>query len=178
MDAQLKADIFLGGNIDDMINYIEALDGSEFGEWIADYFESQGDLRKLEASVKALIKRLIYDRYSPEKYKRTFNLLRSMTVSSGNTNGEPGLTVFSDPSVSPAKFGSPDQSYAVFFEKPEEFNTFIRPAGIAEEPINYRPFVSDLYQLVKEHSEKYGSKAITKAAKNLRPKTLTAKLSE
>jgi hypothetical protein len=168
--AEMEIEVDLGSNVQDMIDYMDILEGRWFEESIRREFEESRNMSALEKKVKGIVKRLIYDRWEPESYIRTNNLLESFVVSSGNNDGDAGLVVYSDPDIAEAKLPSgPDQSYAVFFERPEEYQTFIHPRGQGEEPRNYRPFFSDLYVTTKEHTETTGSKAISKSLRELRP---------
>ena len=179
INQSMTVNVMLGSNVDDMIEYLTSLDDGRLAEESRKLFESEANLSRFQGRVKALVKRTIYDRYSPEKYERTYDLLDSFQVSSGNANGDAGFVIMSDPNTAPAKLPSgPDQSYAVFFERPGDYSTFIHPRGIEQEPENYRPFFSELFELAKDYSITAGSRALSKSAGKLRPQSLLARISE
>lgn len=168
----MQASIKFKSNIDALIIYIDVLMSNIFAHEIKFQFENGQEIRKLEKRAKDIVKRLVYAVYEPEKYKRTYRLLQSITVSSGNNEADiiAGIVLFADPSVSGAKIGSSDESYAAFFERPEEFNTFIHPRGQAQEPENFRPFFNKFKELMQEFVDRHGKKSIHRAIKSLQPK--------
>ena len=162
-------------NIIDLSMFMDLVMGTELHEEIKLRYEDGTLTNNLEKKAKAIVKRLIYDRYSPgDPSQRSFRLLNSITVSTGNNEDDDiaGLVLYADPAVSPAKIGDADQSYAAFFERPEEFKTFIKPRGIADEPVNFRPFYDKLKELVNRYAEVNGSRAIHNALKALQPTSI------
>jgi hypothetical protein len=139
------------------------------------YFERSPRGAVILARARELIQRLIYDIH-PDPGSRTGSLLDSFAVSPDEADELTGaLSLFSDPDVAPSK-SDPSLSYAAFFEEPEEFETFIEPAGLAEYPVNYRPFFEDLVEMMDDRIGLLGRDAVMTAIFELTPVGMDAKV--
>lgn len=163
-----------------MIAYFEALLSDKFPVETKNKFESAAGLDILEQKAREIVENLIYDAY-PDPGGRTFDLLNSVMVIKGGIGSQieyktGQVNLLSDPEVASAKY-HPTMSYLAFFEKPEEYNTFIHPRGVASNPVNFRPFFSTWTKMVQQHTEKMAIEAINTTLDNLMPNILKATVS-
>lgn len=154
-----------------MIKFLKTLQ-KKLGSELSIHFEDPAQLAVFEAKIQGLIEELIYAVYEPRGYQRTYRLLRSFRATGTGQEGTSEISVWSDPSIAPSKT-DPSLSYAAFFERPDEFKTFIQPRGIGVYPINKRPFFNALVRLTEIFTKDRARLAVVEAIRNLLPKELT-----
>lgn len=130
-------------NLDNHIKWMEYLSSPAFVKDWKTRFESQPNLNKLRLSARQIFQEQVYDTYEPATYQRTYSALESFQSAGDSESPLPGATVYSDPTIATAIAGNSAGgfSYAAFFEKPIEFDSFIKTQpGDDLNVIRYRPF--------------------------------------
>lgn len=130
-------------NLENHIKWMEYLSSPGFvKDWKA-RFESQPNLDKLRLSARQIFQERVYDAYEPSTYNRTYSALESFQSARDSDSSLPGAAVYSDPAIATAISGNSagSFSYAAFFEKPIEFESFIKTfPGDELNVVRYRPF--------------------------------------
>lgn len=155
-----------------MLEFIRKLKSPLFHATIKKYYENQQNATRLRLQAQAVIQALIYDVYSPEKYKRTQRLLNSFKVGVGESK-EGSVFLYSDPDVAtPKQEDLSEFSYAAFFQRPVQFHSFLKPRKVQQFPENYRPFFSSLERLMEQFVDTYSVEAMLLAIYELMPNGL------
>lgn len=132
-----------GSNLENHLRWMEYLSSPEFVRDWKKRFESQANLGKLQTAAREIFQERVYDRYEPNTYQRTNAALESFQAAADSQASTPGISVYSDPAIATALYGNAAGgfSYAAFFEKPIEFDSFIKSfPGDDLNVVRYRPF--------------------------------------
>ena len=149
MAVKLKVKTF--GNLDTLINVISYIESREFNDDLKSFFERERSLLNIRTIVQSVIENEVY-KYGTEegRIKRSFKVIAV-------EDDKPKIVVISvpmiAPSVGPFKSGDPnDFSYAAFFEKPIEFDSFIdRENDNKYAKSRFRPFMDIMARVVKDY---------------------------
>lgn len=157
-------------NIRQHIEWLEYLVDPAFWENARERMARPARLQKLVNMARQVIHEEIY---SYENYQGEGKI----TESAAATGTDDGLALYFDPLISGAKgpvsSGNLQEfSYAAFFEKPIEFNSFIKPRD-AMTPNRYRPFMAPLEQGMQDSSEQNAMQAIRESMKIKKPRFLS-----
>lgn len=175
--ATIKAKLDLSESqkaIKEAIDYFEFLDSFEFAQENKKKFER--NLGQIKEAALQIVDLYVYS-YTPKTpepyYHRTKTLRRSIKVVKGESNIEGEIIIYSDPSIAHGKigYGSEHLSYAAFFIKPAEFNTFLRPRGQVS-PNTYRPFFQAWEQFMLRFAPKKALAAIEDTMKKKMPQRM------
>lgn len=160
---------YKGSNVKQHIAWLQYLLDPLFWENAKERMQSKPRLQKLVAMARLVIQQEIY---SYANYQGDGKIAESATAE-GTLDG---FGLYFDPAISGAKgpfsSGNPSEfSYAAFFEKPLEFNSFIQPRDTTE-PSRYRPFMQPLTEGYKVLSDANCLEAIRSAMKLKRPRQI------
>ena len=155
-----------------LINYIKKLQSDRFFAEVRRKFEAQDEQRTLERQSRLIIQELIYNVYQPKKYRRTYSAIRSIKVATARQGQSSELIIYSDVLVAEAKL-NPGLSYITFFQKPIQFNSFIKPRN-QRSVVNYRPFAGRLEALMRRLSRQSANSAYFNTIKEFMPPQLEA----
>ncbi len=143
------------GNLLRGVEWLEYLTTPEYKEDVRETMRTKGRLTEIEMGARKVIEEDIYNKY--KGYQGEGNIADSMTAVEDDR--KTGTTVlYSDPSVAEAKLG-PQFSYAAFFEKPIEFNSFIGDEDEGLSKKRYRPFFDQLTEMFMKMTEKHAMQA-------------------
>lgn len=154
-------------NLRQHIEWLEYLVDPSFWENARERMARPARLNKLIQMARRVVQEEIY---SYENYEGQGKIAQSASA----TGTEEGFALYFDPMISGAKgpvsSGNLQEfSYAAFFEKPLEFNSFIKPRDVLA-PNRYRPFMEPLAQGTQEISEQNAIAAIREAMKIKKPR--------
>lgn len=162
-----------GSNLDGHIRWMEYLSSPQFVKDWKVRFESNENLEKLKLAAREVFQERVYDQYEPTTYERTYAALDSFQATR-STDGTPGISVYSDPNIATAIAGNAAGgfSYAAFFEKPIQFDSFIKAfQGDELNVVRYRPFFDVMAAEHNRVSEGVHSKTFMQQVKAKQPKS-------
>lgn len=159
------------------LEYFTELSSDHFPKSNKQKFERDIRVPARDAAIKA-VDDIVYS-YVPQTpepyYVRSYKLRRSIkTAIDDNTDALTGeVVIYSDPSISPGKegYGNEDMSYAAFFIKPVEFNTFLRPRG-SMSPNTYRNFFIEWEKFILDYAPKKAMEAIETTLLKMMPQSM------
>jgi hypothetical protein len=137
-------------------------------------FESKENLERLKLSARAVFQERVYDAYEPATYERTYAALDSFQAAQDTRASTPGISVYSDPSIATAIAGQAAGgfSYAAFFQKPIQFDSFIKAfPGDELNVVRYRPFFDLMTAEHNRVSESIHNKTFMQQVKAKQPKS-------
>lgn len=161
------------GNLKSHVSWVEFLTGPDFYPAVKSRFEQKRRTSKATSGLRRIVKAEVYDAYSPRKYRRTFNLLKSFVAEAGQGKTAE-IIAFSNVQQAPAISGASKGrfSYAAFFEEgfqkpPEEGGTFIK-----EDAKPFRPHFQLLVEFLFEFLPGEAQDALTKTIKQRMPRSI------
>lgn len=164
---QLRLSASSALNLRSHLDYLQYIISDKFYQDYKNQFQSQSVLDSIQALAQEQIQVLLYDKYTPKEYARTFHAKESIKAIV-RESGVANIVLFSDPAVAPAKGENlPNHSYLAFFEK-EEFKSFLFETLDAGDVI--RPFFAALETMMLEETSREGQlayEAILRANKPL-----------
>jgi hypothetical protein len=143
-------------NLKKHIEWLEYIVSPRFVEDANASYRANVTMQQITAAIRQVVEEEIYSIGSS-----TGRIKRSFTAEPTDE----GVAAYSDPSVAPSKgpfkSGSPEEySYAAFFERPAEFNSFIPPRDDPSNETRYRPFMTPMVQAVKVVSTQRALKSV------------------
>lgn len=116
--------------------------------------DSDTENRFTEVARQAIVSE-IYSKSTTPGTNNIYNSINTLMNESSEFSSQDGhlvtLTTFSDPEIAPSEAGSNpgEYSYAAFFEKPIQFDSFIKAVnGVPLHQIRYRPFVDEMTDIL------------------------------
>jgi hypothetical protein len=159
-----------------VLEFVSRMTRADFFEHLKEIYEDNESSSDLRQKARDLIRSKVYGVYEPRSYERTDNLYYSFVTGTGRDQGSKvgeaaELFLYSDPSIAEAKGNNKEDSwsYAAFFLKPVEFDTFIPPRGVKSSPINYRPYFGLLNKIYQNHCKKVAKKALEQSVRAMIP---------
>lgn len=153
-------------NLRQHIEWFQYIVSPRFVEDATASYKANVTMQQITTAIRQVVEEEIYSIGSS-----TGRIKRSFTAAPT----EDGVAAYSDPSVAPSKgpfsSGSPEEySYAAFFERPAEFNSFIPPRDDPSSETRYRPFMTPMVQAVRVVATQRALKSIVSNLRKHQPK--------